>query len=261
MSKSGPKLPPSIVQANQVLAAQTRAGTGMMGGMAAMMILMFVSAFADFEPGVMVGVLGIITWALGIGALMARNSVAIKRATDIKKAWDQRQIMRELDAADPEPRAAADPEDPRWLAVSTLLARMAGMGLDEHTGEVIAAVEDRLRLLLTDMAAIDEAVAADAALGGDGSARQERLLSARYTKEKTADRLIDCVRDLHVELAVRDSDKADPILNLLESLVLQVEAEAEVEGASTPADGHSETRGAVARAQAFRRARQSQRES
>jgi len=258
MSDADTELPPAIREADEILESQNRAIARMMAGIMVLMLGLLASAFADFEPGIMIGVMGTLTWAFGNAGLMARNSVAVRRAMDLKKTWDQRQIMRELDDVDPDLRHEPEPTDPRWLAVSTLLGRIDSLGADAHVREVVLAVETRLRGLLSDIAVIDEAVAADAALGGDGGERQERLEAARQAKEKIADRLIGCIRDLHVELAVRDSDKADPILNQLESLVMQVEAEAEVEAVATE---RSETADALDRAQRFKRARQAHRES
>ncbi len=252
------ELPPAVREANEVLAAHNRSVARLLGGIALVVAVLLGSAYAEYEVGMMIAAFAAVGWPLAYAAWMSQSTEAVRRATDIKKSWDQRHITRELDQYDPEPPPEIEPTDPRWIAVATLLGRIDSLGGDPHAREVVAAVEKRLRGLLADIAIIDDALAADAALGGEGGARQERLASAKYAKEKIVDRLIDCIRDLHVELAVRDIGKADPILQQLESLVMQVEAEAEVDGVGSevsPVPDEADER------RAARRARQAQRES
>ena len=92
-----------------------------------------------------------------------------------------------------------------------------------------------------------------------GALAPPREAPAAHDAEQIAERLIEHVRDLHVELAVQESGSADPILDQLESLVMQVEAEAEVDAVgketSTTSEEDEEARRRAAKA------RQAQRES
>jgi hypothetical protein len=230
MSDDNAELPAPIREANEAIQHQDWSMKRMLGGTAAMTALMFGSMVAGFDPGVVVGITGVFAWTLGNAAVMAPNAARWRTAGELMKNWRQRQLSQELNALDAPAPSEPEPSDPRWKAVSMLLSRVNSLGADDHVREVVLAVEGRLRTLLNDISVIDEAIAADSALGGETNERHERLESAKEAKETIAKRLIDCVRDLHVEMAVRDSGKADPMLERLESLVMQVEADAEVDG-------------------------------
>ena len=101
---------------------------------------------------------------------------------------------------------------------------------------LIDAVRAQLRSLLVDLQALEGALTDERALGGDPDhPRTLKLQTALATKTETADRLINVVRDLHVELAVADGHGSQPLLEALQKLAHEAEADAEVAQIGEPA--------------------------
>ena len=219
---------PTLVQeARELVAQQSRQIRIMMGGLVGSLGLMLAAGAAGHEAVAAASVGLLISWTIGNVIWIARKEQDTLLAHNVLKTYEERKLIKDLEAVEV---VELSPEDPRWSALSKLLSRIDAMGATDEVTTLVKAVEDRLRHLLEDIAVVTEAERADLELGGESdSSRQQKLRGARLTKEAIADKLINTVRDLHVELAVRDDIAADPILQQLQSLVMQVEAEAEVD--------------------------------
>ena len=237
------------------MAHQRQGVVTMLAGMGVIMTGILVgAAFNAPDPVIITGAGGMIAWAVGMSAWMARHATGWKRAHDVITEWDRRQLVADL--GELEPTRVEEPDDPRWQNIRTLIARIRELaGDDSHVVEVAGDVEGKLRGLLEDQATLREAIEADAALGGDSEgarARTERLRQALEARSATSDRLVEAIRDLHVELAVRDAS-TDPLVDRLESLLSQVEAEAEVVSVGSDSERAEKARLARARQSAARR--------
>lgn len=220
-------VPTRVQEARALVSQQNRQLMIMMGGTVGSLGLMLGAGAAGYQMVAAASVGLTIAWTLGNVLWMARKGTEAALAHNLLKTYEERSLIKDLEA-----REVVDPspEDPRWSALSKLLSRIQTISATDEVTTLVKAVEDRLRHLLEDIAVVTEAERADLDLGGEAdSARQQKLRRARLAKEAIADRLINTVRDLHVELAVRDDSAADPILQQLQSLVMQVEAEAEVD--------------------------------
>lgn len=232
MSDPERDLPVPVQRAQKAMDDQRATTLRMMGGMMAMMITIVLGAGAGLpDGGILALVASMMIWILIHVVLMGRSSTEWQRARTVLQEWDRKTITTELAQALRRPSPQEDLDDPRWQAVTTLLARIRELaGDDAHTVEVSEEVRTRLRGLIEDQATLRSAIEADRALGGDSDAAQQRtsrLEEALTKREGTANRLVEAIRDLHVELAVRDAS-ADPIVDRLEALLDQVEAEAEI---------------------------------
>lgn len=228
-----PKVPEAVVEAQAALVHRNRSAVAMMAGMGFFLLATMVCGALDGPHALAMASIGAtIAWALGLAAYMMHHEAAWKRAVDVLAVWDRRQLDRALG-----PEAPPSPEDPRWPGVRTLLARCRALaGDDAHVLGVLGDVEVRLRGLLDDLATLTAAVDADRALGTDGpaaAARSARLERARSACAATTDQLLEAVRDLHAELAVRDATTA-PLVARLETLVARVEADSEVDAVGAP---------------------------
>lgn len=224
-------LPKPVRDAQLSQLEQRRYLTRTLVGTFAFLTAMMVAAFAD-APDVYVAasLVGMLGWFGGHMVLLATKATDWQRSHKTLEAWDNRQLASELDQH-AGPVAAPEPEDPRWASVRTLVDRIRELAADDpHTVAVAQEVLAKLRGMTADLGVLRDAIEADAALGAEteaARARAERLQTALDRRSATADRLVEAIRDLHVELAVRDAS-SDPIVDRLESLLAQVEAESEL---------------------------------
>ena len=260
MADHSDELPETVRQAQETVDGQQKAMMRMMGGVMAIMIAVLVLAGVGAPDGGIISMIAIMmAWILGNIGMVSRSATEAARAQNILKEWDRQAIADELGTAGvpvTTESAATEPDDPRWQAVITLLGRIRELaGDDAHTIEVAEEVKTKLRGLIEDQATLVSAIEADRALGGDSEsarARSQRLENAMKARSATAERLVEAIRDLHVELAVRDAS-ADPIVDRLEALLDQVEAEAEV---ASVGSGEREEKARMAQAQKMARTRE-----
>lgn len=221
------ELPTRIQQAKVLVSQQNRHLMIMMVGLMGSLVLMFGAGIGGYDSVAAASVLLLLTWIFGNVIWMARKGQDAKFAHKVLKTYEERNLAKDLERLDV---VDASLDDPRWSALSKLLSRIDTLGASDEFTPLVKAVRDRLRHVLEDIAVVTETERADLALGGKpDSSRQQKLRGARLAKEAIADKLINTVRDLHVELAIRDNNAADPILQQLQSLVMQVEADVEVD--------------------------------
>lgn len=216
--------PTQIRQARQVLAARDTLNGRFMLWVGVFMAAIVGAAATGVEP-LIFSTIGI--YAAGAGAFAWRttqNRSEVNRSKALVEAWESQSVLDQIAATDP------IPDDPRWEALSNVLARVRQLG-DDHAREVADTAEGRLKAWMRDLASLQEALEAEKALGGE-SPRGERLLVAQQAKQAQFDRLVEGLRDLHVELAVREASSVDPLVDRIEDLLAVAEAETEVEALS-----------------------------
>ena len=248
-------VPPSVEAAQIAINASQKHSTRMIGGIMGMILIAIGANFLQLpELVAQVSVFGMVGWGLGYSLYIARQSAGWRTAQKVVDEW-QRQLLRAEAGWESEPQQEDEPPaDPRWSSLHALLVRIRKLAGDaDHLADVARQLEVRLRDLLADQAALLTAVDAERALG-EGEAHDRRLgqlEEAASARAQAADQLVEAVRDLHVQLTVRDASM-DPVVEQLQALLAQTEAETELASAQAARGARMDAAARAQRANAQR---------
>ena len=170
------------------------------------------------------------SWALGA---RKAEAVSLVETYNSKKAA----LMIAQDIISPE-QSDLGIQDKRWDGTKALLGRVRKLaGGDATTLIVIDDIAEYLIDAFQAVASLEDGLKAERALDQetpDCLARQARIQTKLDQRNQQADALISALRDVHVELTMRDDGDHEGLSEKLRDVFFRVQAENEVREDATP---------------------------
>ena len=142
--------------------------------------------------------------------------------------WMQQRPVR-VQARKDIQRWSRTPNDQRWNAMVVLLERV--VQISDYDPGMLDTARRMVSLLITlyeDLHSLDQTIAADRVLDGDGemSERYYRLVAIRTRREAEIDHLLNGLRDLNLEMS--EDPNIGPLQERLTEMMDRLEAEREI---------------------------------
>lgn len=210
-------LPENIKEAKQWLGRVTLA---IVGGSLFIVPLAFASMAVGIEPWWAIGV-----W-LGLGAVAGRMvSSKLSRVTALVTEFERQGAKNDL--AILEDRGTSLAEAHPLHAIATRVCALVGD--DEQVSAMVDDLLTRLKQVGQDAESLREAVATEQGLATSAEdLRVQRLVGVLEQKQALMAQLSGALRDIHVELTLRQNDDHEPLFCQVSDLLAGLSAEAEV---------------------------------
>lgn len=230
------KRPEVVIDAEQVLKRETYKDVG---GSVLFTAAIFGSIAAPVSgllpDGAMLPLLGGITLAFLGWTMINKNRMArtVRNAKSVIQVYDEKNAALKIahDIISPEYGDVAI-ADERWANVRQMIERVRKLSeADLDTQTVIDDISTYLIEQFRDLQSLSEAVQAEAAMSEeteDCDARLAKLQSAADRANARLTRLIHALRDVHVELTMRDAHTSEGLTQTLRDLFHQLQADNEV---------------------------------
>lgn len=166
---------------------------------------------------------------LGIMGQLAIAMVAMVTLAAGRIFWWMQQRPLRVQARKDIQRWSRTPNDQRWNAMVVLLERV--VQISDYDSGMLDTARRMVSLLITlyeDLHSLDQTIAADRVLDGDGemSERYYRLVAIRTRREAEIDLLLNGLRDLNLEMS--EAPNIGPLQERLTEMMDRLEAEREI---------------------------------
>jgi hypothetical protein len=202
-----------------------------LGWAAGSLHLFLLAAYTDMSPLWPLGSIFGLGTALGLWFSRLRTKVRIPEAYEVVRIYKQRQlevVQQEFQAAISTETAgeALPPEHP----LHGIAARVRELGGDDQrVSKLVDSLLAKLDAVGQDADTLREAVATQQALATSGDdPRIERLAGVLADKEALFAQLTGALRDLHVELTIRENEDHEVLFEQVSDLLAGLSAETEV---------------------------------
>ena len=228
--------PEVVIDAEQVLKRETYKDVG---GSVLFTAAVFGSIAAPVSgllpDGAMLPLLGGITLAFLGWTMINKNRMArtVRHAKSVIQVYEEKNAALKIahDIISPEYGDVAI-ADERWANVRQMIERVRKLSeADLDTQTVIDDISTYLIEQFRDLQSLTEAVEAEAAMSEDTedcATRLAKLQSAADRANSRLTRLIRALRDVHVELTMRDAHTSEGLTQTLRDLFHQLQADNEV---------------------------------
>ena len=213
--EDAPDRPRVVDEAYEVLGTYTwqLSGTGMAAALAWVLADFFGLTFPILWPMVVIGVLLLLYFAP-----VTREP---RLARDVLRRWDQLRVERALESS-------GVTGDPRLEVAESMADRvLRHPSADQRVRDATSSLVTKLRLTIRDLRRVEYMTDARAAMQQGGAARSisdlQDLLDARAAE------VLSQIAELHHTVVLRDAVALERVVDAVEDLIHELEAEREVE--------------------------------